>query len=143
MTIDPSTSTSALGTDAAGMSSPAFETVRSEEHATVTATWVPESRVRLRRRIITENREVTVSVRREELVIDREPVGGDSVDGVLEGAPGPVEPLVLVLAEEVPVVNLVVQPYEQVTVSVEQVTVQQPVTATLRSEQIRVETDRH
>ncbi|WKK71888.1 DUF2382 domain-containing protein [Rathayibacter oskolensis] len=50
--------------------------IRSEERLEVTTVRTATERVRIRRVIVTEERTVTVSLRREELVIEREPLDG-------------------------------------------------------------------
>ncbi len=73
----------------------------------------------------------------EELVIDREPL----TEAPVEAVRAPREPLVVVLHEEVPVVDLRTRPYQEVTVTVELVTTQQPVSTELQREHVQVETD--
>jgi stress response protein YsnF len=84
-----------------------------------------------------ETRHLEVTVRREELVIDREPLAEAPVAAVRP----PPEPLVVVLHEEVPVVDIRTRPYQEVTVTVELVTTEQPVSTELQHEHIQVETD--
>ncbi len=74
---------------------------------------------------------------REELVIDREPLAEAPVEGVRP----PPEPLVVVLHEEVPVVDIRTRPYQEATITVELVTTEQPLTTELQHEHIQVETD--
>src|SRR5687768_13223058 len=64
--------------------SPGAETVLSEEQLEVGTEVRPAERVRLRKHVVTEEVTVTVQVRREELVIDREPIPREGV-----GAPEP------------------------------------------------------
>jgi len=112
-------------TDPARQASP-VETVRAEERVQITAVWVAAERVTFERRIVTEKRQVDVTVRREELVVHRAALP----DAAPEQPPGQAPsqaPLVIVLREEVPVVQLAVQPYERVTAVVEQVSGQQTV----------------
>lgn len=51
--------------------------VRSREDLAVRTEWVPYRRVRLRKRVVTEERTITVTVRREELVIDDSDIDPD------------------------------------------------------------------
>jgi len=74
---------------------------------------------------------------REELVIDREPLAEAPVEAVRP----PPEPLVVVLHEEVPVVDIRTRPYQEATITVELVTTEQPLTTELQHEHIQVETD--
>lgn len=111
--------------------------LRSEQQLAVDVQWVTSGRVSFTRRIVSESRQVTVTVRREELVIEHTPLPEDPVQGV----PAPVEPAVFVLREQVPVVELVTRPYEQVRVTVERVTDEQTVTAQLEREQLELTGD--
>lgn len=121
----------------------------SAEQLVSQTTWVRTGAVRLRRRIVTEQRTIStqVQVRREELVIESDGVEWDA-NGVAVGrlpgdavaAPaGPPPPLVILLREEVPQVVLTVRPYERVTATVTPVTGQAPVTAQLSHEEIALE----
>ena len=107
------------------------EIVLHEERLAVRLDRVATERVVLRRRVVTEVRQVDVTVRREELEIVRVPASGQ--EPVRSGPPR--HPLVIVLSEEVPVVELVTRPYEQVVVHVDTVTTQQQVTADVQREQ--------
>jgi hypothetical protein len=62
-------------------------------------------------------------VRREELLIDRAPIGDEpaTAGAASSASAGSPAPLVVVLREEVPVVGLQVRPYERVTIGVERV----------------------
>ena len=59
------------------------EVVRSEERLDVATTWEVVGRVRVAKRVVTEERVVTVSVRREELVVEELPVDPDRPQGSL------------------------------------------------------------
>lgn len=120
--------------------------VRSEERLQVGTRSVVRDRVRVRRRIVTEERSVQVQVRREELVVEHREVGQEGEAGV--GDPGldagPVglaarEPLVLLLREEIPEVILRARPYERVTLTVDTVAGQEQVSADLRHEVVETE----
>lgn len=117
------------------------ETVRAEERVQITAVWVAAERVTFERRIVTEKRQVELTVRREELVVHRAALPDAAPDQPPGQAPSQ-PPLVIVLHEEVPVVQLAVQPYERVTAVVEQVTGQQTVNAELRKEHVQIQTGR-
>ena len=96
----------------------------------------PYEVVRARRRIVTEERTVTVAVRREELVLERIPVTEDR--GL---APGGDDVLEIVLHEEEVVMQTRVVPRELVRVHKERITEPRQVAAELRREQIGIETD--
>jgi len=112
--------------------------LRSEQHLRIGYHRVATERVRVRRRVVSETRQLSVRVRREELVIDREPLHDCPVDTI---GPPP-QPLVLVLCEEVPVIDVRIRPYEEVTVTVELVTNEEAITTELDREHLQVETDR-
>ena len=100
--------------------------------------WVTTERVRVRRRIVTETVSVPVTIRREELIIERAPLPGKA------SSPGQHEPhaaLELVLRHEVPVVTVQTQPYELVRVRVTVVAGQETVQATLNREEIDLRTE--
>nr|WP_240895464.1 DUF2382 domain-containing protein [Kineococcus siccus] len=103
------------------------------EHLSVGVERVPAERVRITKRVVEELRTIEVPLRREELVITREPL---SPTGRL---PREVQAdLVLVLHEEVPQVSVSTRAYERVTVSVETVQGQEVVQADLRTEHASV-----
>jgi uncharacterized protein (TIGR02271 family) len=114
--------------------------MRSEEQLFLSTEWVAVERVVARRRIVSETVQIAVTIRREELVIER-----STVEGAPAGDPSPVQvpPLVVVLREEVPVVTLEVQPYARASVSIVQIAGEQNVTTSLDSERIHVETTPH
>jgi len=95
--------------------------------------------VRVTRRIITEVQTVEVRLRREELVVVREPLAADD-RAVLPGGRAPVAPPaeVIVLHREVPHVTADVEPYEQVTVSVEEVTDDTAMQVPLRAKRVEL-----
>ena len=113
----------------------AAEVVLHEEQLRVGTRRVPIEKVLVRRRVVTEVRQIEVTVRREELEVHRVPLDGD------ERAPvgGPPGPLVILLSEEVPVVQLQTRPYERVTVHVDTVTEQVEVTEHVAREQADVD----
>src|SRR3954452_17288580 len=87
---------------------------RSEEELVAETVWRPAERVRVRRRVVEEEVTVTVTVRREELEIVREPAS--RFDPQRRDAGEPAEALVMVLHEERPVVDVEVVPTEVVRV---------------------------
>lgn len=94
------------------------------------------TRAVVRRRVVTEVQQLQVEVRREVLEVEHVPL-----DGVDAAAPGARrEPLVLVLSEEVPVLELRVRPYERVTLDVHSITEEQQVDATVGTEHAEVTT---
>ena len=110
-----------VGGRATGVPSPVAEVVLSAERVELGTRRAPRERVRLRRAVVTEEVSVTVTVRREVLRVEREPLGSDEPD---DGGPAPAgerPPLELVLSQERPVVSLEVVPYERVRVGVREV----------------------
>ena len=112
----------------------AAEVVLHQEQLRVGTRRVPTEKVLVRRRVVTEVRQIEVTVRREVVEVHRVPLDGH------ERAPvgGPPEPLVILLSEEVPVVQLETRPYERVTVHVDTVTEQVEITGDLAREQVDV-----
>lgn len=95
------------------------------------------SRAVVRRRIVTEVRTIEVTVRREVLEVEQLPAEGPGMPVGTE----PRQALSIVLSQEVPVVQLQVQPYERVTVDVEPVSGQERVTTTRGEERVELTTD--
>jgi uncharacterized protein (TIGR02271 family) len=111
---------------------------RSEEELAVDTVWRPAERVRVRRRVVEEEVMVAVTVRREELEIEREPVS--RFDPPRRDAGEPADALVMVMHEERPVVGVEVVPTEVVGVHRELVRGdERTVYDTVRRERIEVE----
>lgn len=94
------------------------EVVRSEERLVVQHQTTATGRVRFGKRVVTEERTVTVTVRREEFFIKElpPPTTPTVSDPATSSAP---ESVVIVLSEEEPVVSTRVVPREAVTVTIE------------------------
>ncbi len=113
-----------------------MDVVRSEEELHLSSAWRPVERVRVRKRVVSEERTVTLTLRREELVVEREPVvGAVAVPGEAPPVPGPI---VLTLSEEQAVVTTRVVPVERVRVVVDRVTQEHEIQTTLRAEQVEM-----
>jgi uncharacterized protein (TIGR02271 family) len=111
---------------------------RSEEELAVDTVWRPTERVRVRRRVVEEEVMVAVTVRREELEIERETAS--RFDPPRRDAGEPAETLVMVLHEERPVVGVEVVPTEVVRVHRAVIRGgERTVVDTVRKEQIEVE----
>ena len=110
---------------------PAAEMVLSEEELDVTTETRAAERVRLRKQVVTEEVTVTVQVRREELVIVREPIDRDAVGAPAADAFEDTAETVIVLHAEEPVVGRRVVPVERVKLRrdmvVENVDIREPV----------------
>jgi uncharacterized protein (TIGR02271 family) len=118
------------------------EVVRHEEQLSVDTRAQATERVRVRKRVVTEEVTLTVTVRREELVIDREPIP--------DGAPGISGPSEFPLAEdggevefvlhaEEPVVTKRVVPVERVSLRRETTTEARHVTDSVRKERVEID----
>ncbi|MGY1617820.1 YsnF/AvaK domain-containing protein [Geodermatophilus sp. SYSU D00691] len=119
--------------------------VRSEERLRVSTEQVAATRVRLVKYVVTEEVQITVPVRREEIRIEEVPLDG--------AEPGPGESLVdvpatggglpdeIVLHTERPVVSVEVVPTERVRLRTELVQGQEQVTGQVQREQIVVDQD--
>ena len=119
--------------------SPEAETVLSEEQLDVTTESRPAERVRLRKQVVTEEVTVTVEVRREELVIEREPIPRDAVGAPEDGAFEDAAETVIVLHAEEPVVGRRVVPVERVRLRRDNVMEKVDISETVRKERADVE----
>lgn len=116
-------------------SAPGPEVVLHQERAHVDV--VREAvRAVVRRRIVTEVRTVEVTVRREVLEVEHLPAAEPAMPVAAE----PRQQLEIVLSEEVPVVQLQVQPYERVSIGVERVTAQDVVSMQVGEERVELTT---
>lgn len=126
--------------------------VRSEEQLRVDTERVVARRVRVVKYVVTEEVQVTVPIRREEIRIEELPLDASDADDqvlVTEGAPlggaaagGAVPsrlPEEIVLHAERPVVTVEVVPVERVRLRTEVVTEQEQVSGTVRREQVVVD----
>jgi uncharacterized protein (TIGR02271 family) len=110
------------------------EVVLTEEQLLVDTERVPAQRVRLRKEIVTEEVTVTVVLRHEELVIEREPIQPGDAPPEAADAPKLDEPMEIVLWAEEPVVTTRAVPTERVRVLRTQGSQQQDLTTQLRRE---------
>jgi uncharacterized protein (TIGR02271 family) len=113
---------------------PEEEVVLAEEQLLVDTQRVPAQRVRLRKEIVTEEVTVTVVLRHEELVIEREPIEPGGPPPESADAPKLEEPMEIVLWAEEPVVTTRAVPAERVRVVRTLGSQQQDLTAQLRRE---------
>ncbi len=121
--------------------------VRSEEQLRVGTARFPARRVRVVKYVVTEEVQVTVPIRREEIRIEELPLGDDD-ELVVEGDPlggrspsAPGLPEEIVLHAERPVVTVEVVPVERVRLRTETVEGHESVTETLQREQVVVDQD--
>lgn len=113
---------------------------RSEERLNVGTEAVETGRVRLRKYVTEEEQTVTVPVKKEKLVVERNPIADG--EGRAAGAIGDGDDVEeITLREERAVVDKETVAVEEVNVGKETVTENQEVTETVRKEQIDVEGD--
>jgi len=110
------------------------EVVLTEEQLLVDTERVPAQRVRLRKEIVTEEVTVTVVLRHEELVIEREPIQPGDTPPEAADAPKLDEPMEIVLWAEEPVITTRAVPTVRVRVLRTQGSQQQDLTTQLRRE---------
>lgn len=113
--------------------------VRFEEYLHVSTVSVPRERLRLQKVIVTEERTITVAVRREELRITREPLVENEDDGLRDNAAGTPD-LDIVLHEEEILITTEVVPVERVRVRVSTVVGDLQVTDDVEKERVEVTT---
>ena len=107
---------------------------RSEERLRVSTRQEPAEKVRLRKYLVTEERQITVPVTREEVRLERVPVTDDEPDEEPAGPGGD-----LILHAEEPVVSTRTVPVERVGLGKETVVHEETVTRPVRREQIDYE----
>ncbi|TFV45998.1 DUF2382 domain-containing protein [Blastococcus sp. TF02A_35] len=143
--LEPDTTapdTTAPDTTAPDTTAPATDgaMTRSEERLRVRTERVPERRVRVVKYVVTEEVQVTVPVRREEIRIEEVPLGEPG--GVPAGSPAAGTgglPEEIVLHAERPVVDVEVVPVERVRLRTELVQGQETVSGQVRREQVVVD----
>ena len=119
--------------------SPEAETIVSEERLEVTKDLRPAELVRLRKRVVTEEVTVTVELRREELVIEREPIPRDLVTEPDPAAFEDETEAIIVLHAEEPVVGRRLVPVERVRLRRDNVVESVEITDEVRRERAEVE----
>jgi uncharacterized protein (TIGR02271 family) len=130
----------AVGRDTSGPTTDNAMT-RSEEELRVGTAQRERGRVRLRKYVTTEEQQVTVPVRREEVRVEREPVTDANLDAATSGPEISEEEHEVVLREEEAVVEKRVVPRERVRLDKETVTDERQVSEEIRKEQLEVEGD--
>jgi uncharacterized protein (TIGR02271 family) len=115
---------------------------RSEEELDVHKARRPSGLARLRKHIVTEERNITVPVQREELRIEREPITDTNIGEAMDGPALSEEEHEVTLMEEEVVVDKKVVPKERVRLDTETVTEERQVNETVAREEIEVEGDR-
>jgi len=110
---------------------------RSEEHLRVGTRSEPVGRARLRKYVVTELESVTVTLRHEEVHVERTPIGGADA-GRYPGTLVAEENEVTLHAER-PVARTEAVPVERVRLGTELVTGRETVTGEVRQERIELE----
>lgn len=111
----------------------------SGENLVISTETVPIERIRLEKFIVTEERTVTVTVRREQVRLIREPLADQfPIDGKPNSEPEALA--VMTLWEEQPTITLGLVPIERVWLDRRTVTGEQDIDDSLRREQIDVST---
>jgi uncharacterized protein (TIGR02271 family) len=140
---DPNDAVTAAARSAVGSTvSPAVEVVRSEERVVAGREVRVSGTVRIGKRVVTEERTVTVTVRREELFVEQLGAEGGA-GGPVEPAPrDPSQPVVTItLSEEEPVVGTRVVPREVVRLYVDRVTTDVRLDADVAREVVELDVD--
>ncbi|GAA1634756.1 YsnF/AvaK domain-containing protein [Microbacterium flavum] len=113
--------------------------VRHEEHLDVHVETYPTETVRIEKVVVTEQRTLTIDVRREELRITRTPLAPGKSPAHL-AAPRTTPPIVMILREEQPVITMAIVPVEKVTVTIAVHTAEHHLHESLHHEHIDVST---
>ena len=119
------------------------ELTRSEERLRIGTRTVPAGRVRLRKHVVTEMETVQVPVKKERLVLEREPIATGEADGEAPAGGVALEEAEheIVLSEERVVVTKETVPVERVRIGKEVVTDDVTVTEEVRKEQVEADGD--
>lgn len=128
----------AVGRDTSGPTTDSAMT-RSEEEMVVSKGQKEAGGARLRKYLVTEERTVTVPVSREEMRIEREPIGPDNYDAAMSGKELSEEEHEVVLSEEQVSVDKKVVPKERVRLGKDTVVEDKSVSADLSKEQIELD----
>jgi len=139
-TTGTSTGTAPAGHDTSGPDTDDAMTVSEESLRAGTRTQ-EAGRARLRKYVTVEEETVTVPVRKERAVIEREPITDANVDAATDGPAISEEEHEVVLHEEQPVVEKTVQPKERVRLGTETETTEETITEQVRKEDVEVEGD--
>ena len=121
--------------DSPVMPQPSRDVIRSEEELRVRTKWHAVERVRITKRIVTEEVQMTVAVRREELVVERAP----AEDAGGAEAPEGGDPLDIVLLREEPVMTTRIVPVERVRVRVDRTSRDQEISGEVRAERVELD----
>lgn len=127
------------GTGMAAGAEPEQSVVRSEERLRAGTETVESGRVRLRKYVVTEEQQITVPVRHEEVRVTREPLSAEDARAVGGTADIGDDDREVVLHEERPVVAKETVPVERVGLSTETVHEERQVRDTVRREEVEID----
>lgn len=140
-----------IGWDAAGQepragtgptaATPDDAMTRSEEEMYVGTERREAGRARLRKYVVTEEQQVTVPVRHEEVRVEREPITDANRDQAMAGPEISEAEHEVVLHEEETVVETRAVPKERIRMTTEEVTEEETVTGEVRKERIEAEAE--
>ena len=125
--------------DAGAVEDEDLEIVRSEEQLSVETRRRATERVRVRKEVTTEDVTVTVTLRREELVIEREPLAEGAGTPVADTAFAEEGAVDFVLHAEEPVVTKRLVPVERVRLRRNTIVEEERITDTVRKEHVEVD----
>ncbi|WP_203137500.1 DUF2382 domain-containing protein [Microbacterium sp. JZ31] len=114
---------------------------RSEERLSVGKESVPTGRARLRKHIVTEQRNITVPVQREEVTLEREPITDGNVGDAMSGPELTESDHEVTLNEEQVVVDKETVPVERVRLDKNTVTDERSVSEDVAHEEVDLEQD--
>ncbi|MFG2731613.1 DUF2382 domain-containing protein [Streptomyces canus] len=138
------------GTGTTGQETPAAGTgrsdddamTRSEERMRVGTERREAGRARLRKYVVTEERQQTIPVRHEEVRVEREPITGANRDAATSGPEISEAEHEVTLHEERPVTETETVPVERVRLVTEEVTEEETVRGEVRKEQIDTDAEK-
>jgi uncharacterized protein (TIGR02271 family) len=124
---------------AGGMTAGDDAMTRSEEHMHVGAERREVGRARLRKYVVTEDVELTVPLRHEEVRVEREPITDGNVEAAMSGPEITESEHEVILHEERPVTTVETVPVERVRLTTEEHTEEETVRGQVRKEKIDTE----
>jgi uncharacterized protein (TIGR02271 family) len=137
---DDQTDQAVVGHDTSGPTTDDAMTL-SEERVNVDTTSQEAGRVRLRKYVTTETETLTVPVRKEKAVLEREPITDDNTADATSGPAISEEEHEVILHEERPVIDKTVESVERVRLGTETTVQDETVTESVRKEHVETEGD--
>ena len=141
-TPEPLPADSSATTELHPAAEPPAEVTLSEEQLVVDTAPRPSERVRLRKRVVTEEVSVTIPLRREELVIEREPIAPGEAEAPPDAQIVDADWDFVLLAEQ-PVIEKRIVPVEQIRLRKEVVVEEETISDQVRKEQVDVDQQPH